>query len=246
MTQAVENRLGGIENLALIPGTMGAAPIQNIGAYGVELREVFTSLTAFNLQTGSFETFDAAACEFGYRDSVFKRRLRGKVIICDVSMRLTASHHNLNLAYSGLSRHLSEKGIETPSIRDIFDAVVEIRRSKLPDPGDIGNAGSFFKNPVLEREEFNRLESEYPDVPSYKIGANEYKVPAAWLIEKAGWKGKQVGNVGTYENQALVLVNHGEASGREIYDHARNIRASVLQIFGIDLHPEVNIVGTHS
>lgn len=243
---AVENGLGGIENLALIPGTTGAAPIQNIGAYGVELQDVFESLTAFDLTSGTFKTFESKECRFGYRDSIFKRELRGKVVICDVSMRLTRSDHQLNVSYSGLRKHLERKGIGTPSIRDIFDAVIEIRRSKLPDPASIGNAGSFFKNPVVNEEEYVRLKSENPDIPSYKLAIDEYKIPAAWLIEQAGWKGKKVGNVGTYENQALVLVNHGGASGREIYNHALKIRASVLQQFGIDLHPEVNILGTDS
>lgn len=239
----VENELGGIENLALIPGTLGAAPIQNIGAYGVELKNVFHSLTAFNTKTGDFRLFSASECKFGYRDSIFKGKLKDQIIVCDVTLRLTKGIHNLTLSYKGLNKHLDQKNISEPTIHDIFNSVVEIRRSKLPDPSDIGNAGSFFKNPVVSKAEFEALLSDYPSMPSYKIGDNEYKIPAAWLIEEAGWKGKRVGNVGTYKNQALVIVNHGGATGEEIYNHALNIQESVSNTFNIDLRPEVNIVG---
>lgn len=247
VTFAVENNLGGIENLALIPGTTGAAPIQNIGAYGVELKEVFHSLTAFDIKTGEFETYSAAACRFGYRDSVFKRELKGKVIVCDVTLQLSREQdHTLNLSYTGLKDSLEEKKIDEPSIKDVYDAVVAIRRSKLPDPSDIGNAGSFFKNPVVSKEIYEILKSDYPELPVYKLEENEYKIPAAWLIETAGWKGKRVGNVGTYKNQALVIVNHGGATGDEIYNHAKTIQQSVQDMFDIDLLPEVNIVGNRS
>lgn len=243
---AVEEGLGGIENLALIPGTVGAAPIQNIGAYGVELKDVFHSLTAFEIETGKFLTFTASECEFGYRDSIFKRDLKNRVIVCDVTLRLTKNTHDLSLSYKGLSDHLESKSICYPTIKDIFNSVVEIRRAKLPDPSDIGNAGSFFKNPVVSEEQFETLRSNYPEMPCYKLGDEAYKIPAAWLIEQAGWKGKRVGNVGTYKNQALVIVNHGGATGEEIYDHALNIQESVRHTFDIDLCPEVNIVGNKS
>jgi len=240
---AVENGYGGIENLALIPGTAGAAPIQNIGAYGVELQDVFESLTAFNIDTGEFEEFGKDECEFGYRDSVFKRDLKGKRIICRIKLKLTTSNHRLDTGYSALSSYLQDQGVKQPEISDIFNAVVSIRKSKLPDPADIGNAGSFFKNPIVDSNIYNRLIGEYPDMPSYNMGDGHRKIPAAWLIDQAGWKGKQVGNVGTFKNQALVLVNMGGASGSEIYNHAMNIRNSVLTIFGVDLKPEVNIIG---
>jgi UDP-N-acetylmuramate dehydrogenase len=240
---SVEKGLGGIENLALIPGTVGAAPIQNIGAYGIEMKDVFHSLTAFDIKTGKFQTFSAADCGFGYRDSVFKNELKGRVIVCDVTLRLTKDSHNLNLSYSGLNDYLESKKIVSPTINDVFKAVVNIRRSKLPDPSDIGNAGSFFKNPIVTADRYQKLKKAYPMIPSYNLNDDGYKIPAAWLIEKAGWKGKRVGNVGTYKNQALVIVNHGGATGQEIYNHALNIQKSVLDKFDIDLLPEVNIVG---
>lgn len=245
VTAAVENNYGGIENLALIPGTTGAAPIQNIGAYGVELKDSFHELTAFDTRSGEFYVFTADECRFGYRDSIFKRELKGKVIVCDVTLRLSESNHELNIGYKSLEGYLKEKGIHTPGIKDVYNAVVAIRQSKLPNPADIGNAGSFFKNPVVKSDKFHNLQLSY-DLPFYKLGSDQYKIPAAWLIEQAGWKGKRVGNVGTYKNQALVLVNHGGATGLEIYEHAMKIKESVLTKFGIDLHPEVNIVGSVS
>lgn len=246
VVSAIKKNYGGIENLALIPGTAGAAPIQNIGAYGVELKDCFEKLTAFNCKTGEFEIFKKEDCEFKYRDSIFKNKLKGERIICDITLRLTASEHRYETSYKALSDHLESKGINKPGIKDIFDAVVEIRQSKLPDPAEIGNAGSFFKNPVVSEKEFQQLKNSFPEIPFYEIGNGQYKLPAAWFIDQAGWKGKQVGNVGTYKNQALVLVNLGGATGREIYNHALTIRDSVQKKFGIDLNPEVNIIGSNS
>lgn len=240
---AVEKGLGGIENLALIPGTAGAAPIQNIGAYGVELMDSFVQLTAFNTQSGEVEIFNRDECRFGYRDSIFKNELKGARIICDISLNLSESGHKLETGYRALADHLREKGVENPGLGDIFDSVVEIRRSKLPDPAKIGNAGSFFKNPVVSQNKYDQLISSFPNMPSYPIGEEKYKLPAAWFIDQAGWKGKQFGNVGTYKNQALVLVNLGGATGSEIYDHALKIRNSVKEKFEIDLKSEVNIIG---
>jgi len=247
VTFAVEKGFGGIENLALIPGTVGAAPIQNIGAYGVELKDVFKSLTAFDMRTGELRSYSRSDCNFGYRDSVFKNELKGRVVVCDVTFQLKNEEtHELNLSYRALKDSLGSKGIEEPTIRDVYDAVVDIRRSKLPDPSDIGNAGSFFKNPVVSEAIYKKLVPDYPDMPHYKIGDNEYKIPAGWLIEMTGWKGKRNGNVGTYKNQALVIVNHGGATGEEIYEHALAIQESVQTTFGINLRPEVNIVGQRS
>lgn len=239
---AVENNLGGIENLALIPGTAGAAPIQNIGAYGVELAEVFDSLELFDMRDGSFKNFQRKECRFGYRESLFKNELKGKVIVTRVKLRLTKTNHTIQDSYRSLQSYLLQHNIPDPEIRDIYDAVIRIRRSKLPDPDLIGNAGSFFKNPVVNRETFRKLYSEYAEMPYYKISDTEIKIPAAWLIEKAGWKGKRVGDVGTYENQALVIVNHGNASGTEIYHFSRQVQKSVSDTFGIELVPEVNVV----
>jgi len=239
----VEKDFGGIENLALIPGTTGAAPVQNIGAYGVELEQVFHSLQAFDISNGELKTFTRENCEFAYRDSFFKRKFHNRFIITHVDLKLTKKDHLIECSYHALREHLNHKNISTPGISDIYKAVIEIRKSKLPDPSDIGNAGSFFKNPVIPTGEFTILQNNFPDIPSYHIEENKIKIPAAWLIERAGWKGKRLGNVGTYENQALVIVNHGGATGREIYEHAMHIRTSVKKIFGIELVPEVNLVG---
>ena len=239
---AVNHGYGGVENLALIPGTVGAAPIQNIGAYGVELKEVFEELICFDLKTGSFHQFTNQECKFGYRDSIFKKELEGHVIITSVTLRLTKKNHLLNTSYRSLKDLLKEKNIEKPTIRDIFNAVVAIRRSKLPDPKNLGNAGSFFKNPVLSKKSFERLLKNFSEVPHYPVDEENVKIPAGWLIEQAGWKGKRVGNVGTYENQALVIVNHGGATGDEVYRHALKVQQSVQEKFGIQLVPEVNIV----
>jgi UDP-N-acetylmuramate dehydrogenase len=239
---AVENNYGGIENLALIPGTAGASPIQNIGAYGVELQDVFVSLNAFLPDKGEFRDFEKEECRFGYRDSIFKRDLKEKVVITDITLRLSKPPHKIEDSYYAIQNYFEEHGIDKADIADIFKAVVEIRTSKLPDPKLIGNAGSFFKNPIIDEQLFMSLKRDYPDLPSFAVDEHQVKVPAGWLIEKAGWKGKRVGNVGTYQNQALVIVNHGNASGEEIYTHAMRIRESVKSMFGIELVPEVNII----
>lgn len=242
VTWAVDRNYGGIENLALIPGTVGAAPIQNIGAYGVELEQVFDRLSAFQITNGEQKNYSKEECQFDYRDSIFKRKLRGKVIITDLTLQLTKRNHQLVNSYYALQEYFSDKSIEHPGIRDIYDAVITIRRAKLPDPGLIGNAGSFFKNPIVNPGTLARLQESYPDIPSFPVDDNRIKIPAGWLIEQAGWKGKKVGNVGTYENQALVIVNFGNATGDEIYAHAQKIQDSVRNKFGIELTPEVNIV----
>ncbi len=237
----VERGWGGIENLSLIPGTVGAAPIQNIGAYGVELEEVFESLEAVNVKTGQSKIFDREDCRFGYRDSIFKNELKGEYAVAEVVLRLSKKPE-VNTSYGAIRSKLEEKGIDKPTIKDISDVVIAIRNSKLPDPSDLGNAGSFFKNPVVSRQKYEHLKSTYPEVPGYELNDIEVKVPAGWLIEQAGWKGKVVGKAGTYEQQALVIVNHGGATGREILDLAGKIRDSVREQFGIELVPEVNIV----
>lgn len=237
---AIEKGWGGIENLSLIPGSVGAAPIQNIGAYGVELEQVFHSLEALDLDTGVLKTFDHSDCKFGYRDSVFKNELKGKNVITSVTLKLS-KNPELNTEYRALSDKLEEKGIDGPTIKDISDAVIEIRQSKLPDPEEIGNLGSFFKNPVISETEFKRLSSEFPEVPNYP-DKNGVKVPAAWLIDQCGWKGERLGDAGVHKMQALVLVNYGNATGAEIIGLAEKIRASVHEKFGVALTPEVNIV----
>lgn len=244
VTRCVDNDWGGIENLALIPGTVGAAPIQNIGAYGVELKDVFRSLFAFDLLTGEFITFYKKECGFGYRDSVFKREEKGRFVILSVTLELKKPPHNIKDSYQSLETWLKTQMIQTPGIRDIYRGVVEIRTQKLPDPADLGNAGSFFKNPVVAESKLDELKKKYQSVPSFPSGDELVKIPAGWLIEQTGWKGRRMGNVGTYENQALVIVNHGEATGDEIWKLALKIRDSVRKEFGIELVPEVNVVGS--
>lgn len=236
----VEKGWGGIENLSLIPGSVGAAPIQNIGAYGVELEEVFESLEAVEIKTGELKSFSREECRFGYRDSVFKNELKGLFVITGVKLRLQKSP-KVNTSYRALSEKLEEKGIKNPSIKDISEAVIEIRQSKLPDPAEIGNTGSFFKNPVITKKQFEELESTYPGIPSYPAG-EKVKIPAAWLIDQCGWKGKRFGDAGVHKMQALVIVNYGNATGEEIWNLAQKIQVSVKDRFGVSLAPEVNIV----
>ena len=237
----IHNGFGGVENLSLIPGTVGAAPMQNIGAYGVELKNVFLELEALNLATGVIETFDNNACKFGYRESVFKHDLKGKYFITHVTFRLQ-KNPILNLEYGAIRDTLKEDTIHTPTLTDVSNAVIKIRQSKLPDPAKIGNSGSFFKNPITSKEQFEELKNTYPALPSYPIDSETVKVPAGWLIEQAGWKGKTIGEIGVHKNQALVLVNYGNGEGSEIKKLSEQIQASVLEKFNITLHAEVNII----
>lgn len=232
---------GGIENLALIPGNVGAAPIQNIGAYGVELVNVFSRLDALFVETGDIKTFTKEECGFGYRDSVFKRELKGRIVIMSVNLILQKKP-SVQLSYKALSDYLEKNGIADPGIEEVSKAVTAIRQSKLPDPHEIGNTGSFFKNPVIPIPVFNNLKEKYPGLPAYPVSEEQVKVPAGWLIEKAGWKGKREGEVGMHAKQALVLVNYGKATGQELWEFANKVKKSVYQQFDISLIPEVNIV----
>lgn len=239
---AIDKGYGGIENLSLIPGLMGAAPIQNIGAYGVELKDVFDSLELIRLDTIEEEQHTLDTCKFGYRDSIFKKELKGRFCITKVCLKLTKNNHQLNTSYGAISKTLEEKGISTPTIKDISDTVIRIRQQKLPDPKEIGNSGSFFKNPTMDKAKFLALQAKYPDVVFYEMGNDQYKVPAGWLIEQCGWKGRKVGNTGTHVNQALVLVNYGEASGEEVKQMALKIQDSVYKKYDVFLEMEVNII----
>ncbi len=239
---AVQQGFGGVENLSLIPGSVGAAPVQNIGAYGVELKDVFISLEAVEISTGRCRRFSRKACRFGYRDSIFKRSEKGRYCISSVTLSLSTSAHRLNTSYGDISKTLERMGISRPGIADISAAVVQIRSSKLPDPAHIGNCGSFFKNPELDRSVLERIRQTYPAAPGYELPEGRVKIPAGWLIEQCGWKGKRVGNTGCYEKQALVLVNHGGATGAEVKALAFAIIESVEQKFGVRLEPEVNMV----
>lgn len=239
---AVSNNLGGVENLSLIPGTVGAAPVQNIGAYGVEIKDTFVRLEAVHLETGTLETFNKAQCRFGYRDSFFKHEGKGKYAIVSVTFSLTRHNHHINTGYGDIQKQLGAHGVTNPTIADVSRAVVAIRSSKLPDPAKIGNCGSFFKNPETDRDVLDRLRATHPQAPAYDLPDGRVKIPAGWLIEQCGWKGRRLGNVGCYEKQALVLVNLGGATGAEVENLAKAIIASVEAQFGIRLEPEVNIL----
>jgi UDP-N-acetylmuramate dehydrogenase len=238
----VSNNYGGLENLSLIPGNVGTCPIQNIGAYGVEVKDTITKVEALEIKTGKLIQFSNESCNFEYRNSLFKNKEKGKYIITAVSFQLTKRNHNLNSSYGAVETELTSKEITTPTLKDISDAVIAIRKSKLPDPKEIGNSGSFFKNPVISKSEFLELQKEYPKIPSYSVSNTDVKVPAGWLIEQAGFKGKRFGEYGVHEKQALVLVNYGNASGKEIHKLAQKIQETILYTFGISLEIEVNII----
>lgn len=238
---AVKNNWGGIENLALIPGSVGASPMQNIGAYGVEIKDVFQELEAFEISTKTLQIFDKVACQFGYRESVFKRALKNKFIITSVTYCLS-KQPEINTSYGAINEELKTMGIEHPTVKDVSEAVIRIRQSKLPNPKEIGNAGSFFKNPVVPKEILTFVQSKYPEVPFYPIAENSVKIPAGWLIEKAGWKGVKQGEIGVHKNQALVLVNYGEGEGKDIVRLSNDIIKSIEETFQITLEREVNIL----
>jgi len=231
----------GFENLSLIPGNVGASPMQNIGAYGIEVMHLIESVTFYQTQTSNWQTIDKDQCKFGYRESIFKQELKDKAIIWSVNFRLQKKV-NLKLDYGDINLILKDKRIQNPDPQDVSNAVIEIRQSKLPDPAKIGNAGSFFKNPVVQKSVFDVLKVNYPLAPGYSIDTNYVKVPAGWLIETAGWKGKSFGTYGVHNRQALVLVNYGGASGDQILQLARDIQADVKSKFNIDLQIEVNLI----
>jgi len=236
----IENNWGGVENLSLIPGTVGAAPMQNIGAYGTEIKETFESLEAYHLKSGEMHQFTKEQCKFGYRESIFKNEVKGEYLITSVIFKLSKKHQ-LNFSYGDIQQILAKENTE-PSIQNISQAVIEIRSSKLPNPSEIGNAGSFFKNPFVEKKHFEKLKSLYPQIPMYPVDENLVKVPAGWLIEQCGWKGYKEEDAGVHAKQALVLVNYGNATGEEIKDLSEKIKKSVFEKFEIHLHTEVNIV----
>jgi UDP-N-acetylmuramate dehydrogenase len=236
----VQENLGGIENLSLIPGTVGASPIQNIGAYGIEVKDAIDTVEAVIMDSGKITLLTAKECRFGYRDSIFKQELRDKAIITHVTFKLHKKHH-LKISYGELEREVNKH--PEISIKTVREAIISIRRNKLPDPDEIGNAGSFFKNPEVTEDRFASLRSLYPDIPGYSLDSGKVKLSAAWLIDQCGWKGKRSGNTGSYHKQPLILVNYGDASGREIMDVAREIQVSVSGRFSLLLEMEVNVVG---
>jgi len=238
---AVENNWGGIENMSLIPGTIGAAPIQNIGAYGTELKDVFYQVDGVMLDDLQPFSLNLDECNFGYRDSIFKNELKSKTLISHVTLRLT-KEHTINASYGAIAEVLKSKNISAPNIKDISEAVIEIRQSKLPDPKELGNAGSFFKNPTIKNPHFREIKMSYPNCPGYPQPNDHTKVPAGWLIEQCGWKGKRVGETGAHAKQALVLVNYGNATGKEILNLSKQIQDSVYVKFGIKIEREVTLL----
>lgn len=243
----IQRNYGGLENLSLIPGLTGAAPIQNIGAYGAELQDTFHELEAMETGSGERVKFGKSDCAFGYRDSVFKNELKGRFLITSVSFKLaklsgSGTKYRFRIDYGDLRRTLEEMKVRDLSLQAVSDAVCRIRRAKLPDPKELGNVGSFFKNPSVFRGQFKALVSEYPTMPHYPQPDGTVKIPAGWLIEQCGWKGKRAGCTGSHKDQALVLVNYGGATGKEILEFSEAIRHSIEDQFGITLSPEVSIV----
>ncbi|MEP5255529.1 MAG: UDP-N-acetylmuramate dehydrogenase [Winogradskyella arenosi] len=238
----LQHNYGGIENLSLIPGNIGTAPIQNIGAYGVELKDVFVSCEALEIASQSLTTFSKTACQFGYRESVFKQDLKGQYIITSVNIQLTKRAHTLHIGYGAITKELEHLQITQPTIQDVSKAVIAIRESKLPDPKEIGNSGSFFKNPIVATADFKALQANFPEIPFYDISDHEVKIPAGWLIEKAGFKGKRFQNYGVHDKQALVLVNYGGAKGKDIFELAQLIQKTIKRLFNISIETEVNII----
>lgn len=238
----LNNNFGGIENLSLIPGNVGTAPIQNIGAYGVELKDVFVSCEALSINSQTIQTFSNSDCNFGYRNSIFKQDVKGQYIITSVNFKLTKLNHKLHLNYGAIASQLETSGIKKPTIQDISKAVIAIRESKLPNPKEIGNSGSFFKNPVISKSQYDILDKNFKNIPYYPISEHEVKIPAGWLIEKAGFKGKHFGNYGVHKKQALVLVNYGNATGKDILKLSKLIQKTIKRLFNISIEAEVNIL----
>lgn len=238
----VNNNYGGVENLALIPGNTGTSPVQNIGAYGVELKDVFDSCSAINRKSLESKIFTHSDCKFGYRESIFKNEAKDLYVITSVTFKLSKKDHNLNTGYGAIQEVLKQKEIKNPTIKEIAEAIIHIRSSKLPDPKLLGNSGSFFKNPVIRKELYDTLQSKYASMPVYPISNEEVKVPAGWLIEQAGFKGYRIEDAGVHDKQALVLVNYGNATGDNLWDLALQIKDEVYKKFKINIEPEVNII----
>lgn len=238
----IEHNFGGLENMSLIPGNVGTTPVQNIGAYGVEIKDNFISCDAVNIKTQEIKTFHKEDCNFGYRESIFKHEAKDKFIITSVIYKLTKNNHKINTSYGDILKELEKNNITVPTIKDVSNAVIAIRQSKLPDPKELGNSGSFFKNPIISREHFEKVKALFPEVRHYDVSAEEVKVPAGWLIEQAGFKGIRIGDAGVHKNQALVLVNYGNASGQEILNLSKEIQKTILDKYTIAIEAEVNVI----
>lgn len=238
----INQDFGGLENMSLIPGNVGTTPIQNIGAYGTEIKDTFFSCEAINIQTFETKKFTKEECKFGYRESIFKNEAKDQFIITSVVFKLTKQKHKINISYGDIAAELTKKEIVVPTLIDVSNAIIAIRQSKLPDPKELGNSGSFFKNPIIPKSDFERIHLLHPEMPSYSVSETEVKVPAGWLIEKAGFKGKRFGDAGIHKNQALVLVNYGNATGQEILKVSKDIQKTVKELFDIEIEAEVNVI----
>ncbi len=238
----IDNNFGGLENMSLIPGNVGTTPVQNIGAYGTEIKDTFVSCEAMNIATQEMKTFTNAECNFGYRESIFKNEVKDQFIITSVIYKLTKRNHKINTSYGDILTELAKKNITEPTLKEVSNAVITIRQSKLPDPKELGNSGSFFKNPILLKSDFEKIHQKFPDMKFYEVSETEVKVPAGWLIEQAGLKGKRFGEAGVHKNQALVLVNYGNATGQEILAVAKEVQKTVFETFGIHIEAEVNVI----
>ena len=238
----IDQNFGGLENMSLIPGNVGTTPVQNIGAYGAEIKDTFVFCEAINIATQEMKTFSNSECNFGYRESIFKHEVKDQYIITSVVFKLTKHNHKINTSYGDILGELAKKGIQNPELKDISNAVIAIRQSKLPDPKELGNSGSFFKNPIVLKSDFEKIHQKFPEMKFYEVSATEVKGPAGWLIEQAGFKGKRFGDAGVHKNQALVLVNYGTATGQEILDVAKKVQQTVFETFGIPIEAEVNII----
>ncbi|WP_456315013.1 UDP-N-acetylmuramate dehydrogenase [Pseudomonas shirazensis] len=238
----IENNFGGLENMSLIPGNVGTTPVQNIGAYGTEIKDTFVSCEALNIDSLDIKTFTSAECNFGYRESIFKNDVKDQYIITSVVYKLTKRNHKINTSYGDITAELAKNNVTTPTLKDVSNAVIAIRQSKLPDPKELGNSGSFFKNPILLKSDFEKIHQKFPEMKYYEVSETEVKVPAGWLIEQAGFKGKRFGDAGVHKNQALVLVNYGNATGQEILAVSRDVQKTVFETFGIHIEAEVNVI----
>ena len=238
----INQDFGGLENMSLIPGNVGTTPVQNIGAYGTEIKDTFVSCEAMAIENQEIRTFTKEECHFGYRESIFKNDVNDQYIITAVVFKLTKRNHKINTSYGDISGELLKNNITNPTLKDVSNAVIAIRKSKLPDPAELGNSGSFFKNPIVLKSDFEKIHQQFPEMRYFDISETEVKVPAGWLIEQAGFKGKRFGDAGIHKNQALVLVNYGKATGQEILNVSKEIQATVFKKFGIHVEAEVNVI----
>lgn len=238
----IDQNFGGLENMSLIPGNVGTTPVQNIGAYGTEIKDTFVSCEAMTIENQEMKTFTKEDCHFGYRESIFKNEAKDQYIITSVVFKLTKKNHKINTSYGDITAELAKNNITNPTLKDVSNAVIAIRQSKLPDPKELGNSGSFFKNPILLKSDFKEIHQQFPEMKYYDVSETEVKVPAGWLIEQAGFKGKRFGDAGIHKNQALVLVNYGNATGQEILNVSKDIQETIFKKFGIHIEAEVNVI----